>query len=129
MPTDTVVSYTEARNRLASILNSVEETLTPVVITRIGHANVVLITEDELSSLQETAHLLRSPANARRLLQALARSRSGKRQEMTVDAIAKKTGAETGAVQTKRRSKLPQRPSVVGRERVTYRNQDIKTGD
>jgi antitoxin YefM len=98
MPTDTVISYTEARKRLASIMDTVEETLTPIVITRIGHANVVLITEDELSSLQETAHLLRSPANARRLLESLVRSRSGKRQEMTVDALAKKTGA----VQTKR---------------------------
>jgi antitoxin YefM len=108
MPTETVISYTQARNRLASILNSVEETLTPVVITRIGHANVVLITEDELSSLQETAHLLRSPANARRLLQALAWARSGKRQEMTVDAIAKKTGAQKAAiVQTKRKPNLP----------------------
>ena len=98
-------------------MDTVEETLTPIVITRIGHANVVLITEDELSGLQETAHLLRSPANARRLLQALAWSRSGKRQEMTVDAIAKKTGAKkTGTVQTKRKRKLPRRPSVVGRE-------------
>jgi antitoxin YefM len=89
MATDTVISYTEARKRLASIMDTVEETLTPIVITRNGHANLVLITEDEFSSLQETAHLLRSPANARRLLQSLVRSRSGKRQEMTVDHLAK----------------------------------------
>jgi antitoxin YefM len=88
-----VVSYTQARQRLASLMDKIEETLNPVVITRRGHPNFVLIAEDELSGLQETAHLLRSPANAQRLLEALARSRSGKRQEITVDALAKKTRA------------------------------------
>ena len=86
------VSYSEARENLASLMNTIEETLNPVVITRRGHSNMVLIAEDELSGLQETAHLLRSPANARRLIEALARSRSGKHQEMTLDALAEKIG-------------------------------------
>ena len=60
-----------------------------------GHAEVrtrVLIAEDELSSLQETAHLFRSPANARRLLESLARSIAGQGTEMTVDELTRKSG-------------------------------------
>jgi antitoxin YefM len=92
------ISYSEARDRLASIMDTVESTRDVVVITRRGHANVVLIAEEELASLQETAHLLRSPANARRLLEALVRSRAAKGEEMTLDELAEKSGA----VQAKR---------------------------
>jgi antitoxin YefM len=86
------ISYTEARERLADVLSTVEATRDVIVITRRGHANVALIAEDELSSLQETAHLLRSPANARRLLESLARSMAGQGTEMTVDELATKSG-------------------------------------
>jgi antitoxin YefM len=85
------VSYSEARDRLSSLMDTVEATRDAIVITRRGHANVVLIAQDELSSLQETAHLLRSPANARRLLEALVRSHAGKGEEMTLDELAQKT--------------------------------------
>jgi antitoxin YefM len=85
------VSYSEAREKLASLMDEIEETLDPVIITRRGHQNMVLIAQDELSALQETAHLLRSPANAKRLLEALDRSHSGKRQEMTLDALEQKS--------------------------------------
>lgn len=87
------VSYSEARERLASLMDTVEATRDVVVITRRGHTNVALIAEDELASLQETAHLLRSPANARRLLEALVRSRGGKGEEMSIDDLAQKSGA------------------------------------
>src|SRR5258705_7498214 len=50
------ISYTEARDRFADVLDTVEATRDAIVITRRGHANVVLIAQDELSSLQETAH-------------------------------------------------------------------------
>src|SRR5258707_13379103 len=86
------ISYTEARERLADVLSTVEATRDVIVITRRGHANVALIAEDELSSLQETAHLLRTPANARRLLESLARSMAGQGTEMTVDDLATKSG-------------------------------------
>jgi antitoxin YefM len=87
------ISYSEARERLASLMDAVEATRDVVVITRRGHANVVLIAEDELASLQETAHLLRSPANARRLLEALVRSHGNRGEEMTFDDLAQKSGA------------------------------------
>ncbi len=87
------ISYTEARDRFAAVLDSVEATRGHIVIiSRRGHANVAVIDADELSSLQETAHLLRSPANARRLLESLARSMAGQGTEMTADELARESG-------------------------------------
>jgi antitoxin YefM len=71
------ITYTEARDRFVDVLNRAEATRDVILITRRGHADVALIAEEELSSLQETAHLLRSSANARRLLESLARSMAG----------------------------------------------------
>ncbi len=70
-------TYTDARQRLAELWRRVEEDREPVIITRRGHQEVALVAADELASLQETAHLLRSPANARRLLRALDRALAG----------------------------------------------------
>lgn len=71
-------TYTAARQRLAELWRRVEEDREAVVISRRGHEDVAMISADELSSLQETAHLLRSPTNARRLLRALDRALAGK---------------------------------------------------
>ncbi len=71
------ITYTRARENLASLLDRAVDDREPVVITRRKGGDVALIALDELRSLQETAHLLRSPKNARRLLEALARSRAG----------------------------------------------------
>ena len=70
----TVTSYTDARARLASLCDEVESGREAVVIKRRGHPDVALISADELTALRETAHLLRSPANARRLLESLRRA-------------------------------------------------------
>ena len=67
-------SYAEARGNLARLCDQVTEDRETVIITRRGAADVALITADELVSLQETAHLLRSPHNAARLLAALNRA-------------------------------------------------------
>jgi antitoxin YefM len=64
-------TYTAARERFADLWQRVEDDRETVVITRRGHADVALVAADELAGLLETAHLLRSPANARRLLTAL----------------------------------------------------------
>lgn len=71
------VSYTEARERLAELWDRVVADREPIRLTRRGKAPVVLIAADEYDGLMETAHLLRSPANAERLLAALERARSG----------------------------------------------------
>lgn len=91
MLAEKTVSYSEARNRLAALLDQVELTQGSVVITRRGHANVVLITQEELSGLIETAHLLRSPANAHRLLEAIERSLKGQSEELTLEELVART--------------------------------------
>ena len=73
----TTVSYTEARERLAELWDRVVVDREPIRLTRRGKAPVVLVAADEYEGLIETAHLLRSPANAERLLTALAQARAG----------------------------------------------------
>lgn len=67
------MTYSQARANLARLLDQVTSDREIVVIRRRKGEDVALVAADELSSLLETAHLLRSPANARRLLTALAR--------------------------------------------------------
>jgi antitoxin YefM len=67
-------TYTQARANLASLCDRVAETREPYVIERRNGENVALVSEEELNSLLETAHLLRSPRNARRLAAALERA-------------------------------------------------------
>ncbi|MFN8457443.1 MAG: type II toxin-antitoxin system Phd/YefM family antitoxin [Anaerolineae bacterium] len=66
-------TYTQARSNLARLLEQVTSDREIIVIRRRKGEDVALVAADELSSLLETAHLLRSPANAQRLLTALAR--------------------------------------------------------
>ncbi|MCZ9292973.1 type II toxin-antitoxin system Phd/YefM family antitoxin [Corynebacterium meitnerae] len=61
-------SYTESRANYAQVLNDVVNDREEAVITRAGHEPVVIVSLSEYESLRETAYLLRSPANARRLL-------------------------------------------------------------
>lgn len=71
------MSYTESRARYAETLDTVVDDREEVVITRAGHEPVVIVALSEYESLKETAHLLRSPANARRLLGAIDRLEHG----------------------------------------------------
>lgn len=76
MATSTV-SYTEARANLAALWDQVVADREPVALRRRGAEDVALVPAAELAGLVETAHLLRSPHNAERLLAALARARAG----------------------------------------------------
>ena len=67
-------SYSEARQHLAALLDRVVDDRETIIITRRNGARVALLAADELASYEETAYLLRSPANARRLLEALRES-------------------------------------------------------
>ncbi len=67
-------SYTHARQNLASLLDKVETDNAIAVITRKGHKDIALLPAEELSSILETLHLLRSPKNAERLFAAIAES-------------------------------------------------------
>ena len=71
------ISYSEARKNLASLMDDVCNDSDVVVITRRKARPVVLMSLDEYNSIQETAYLLRSPANAERLLESIADMRSG----------------------------------------------------
>ncbi len=66
-----VITYTAARNRLTKLLEQVNDDGAPVLITRQRGKPAVLMSLDEYASLDETAHLLRSPKNAARLQSAL----------------------------------------------------------
>ncbi len=68
------ISYTHARQNLASLLDKVEIDNAIAVITRKGHKDIALLPADELSSILETLHLLRSPKNAQRLFEAISES-------------------------------------------------------
>ena len=74
------ISYTESRARYAEVLDSVTDDREEVVITRAGHDPVVIVSLADYESLRETAYLMRSPANARRLLDAMERLEAGKGQ-------------------------------------------------
>ena len=71
------VSYTEARERLAELWDRAVADREPIRLTGRGAEPVVLLAADEYGGLVATAHLLRSPANAARLLAALERARAG----------------------------------------------------
>ncbi len=71
------LSYSESRARYAEVLSSVVDDREEVVITRAGHEPVVMVALDEYESLKESAYLLRSPENARRLLTSIDRLENG----------------------------------------------------
>ncbi len=71
------ITYTAAREGLASTMDEVCRDRAPVLITRNRDQSVVMISLDDYEELQETAHLLRSPVNARRLLEAILSLESG----------------------------------------------------
>ena len=74
----TAISYTAARENLASTMDKVCQDHDPVIITRNRDQAVVMMSLEDFSSLEETAYLMRSPANARRLLESIAEIEKGK---------------------------------------------------
>jgi antitoxin YefM len=80
------ISYTEARAKLAATMDCVCDDHAPVIITKGRDRAVVLLSLEDYESLAETAFLLRSPANARRLLKSIQELESGKgRQRKLVE--------------------------------------------
>lgn len=88
-------TYTDARARFAELCDRALDDRQVVVIRRRGREPVALLAASELASLQETAHLLRSPKNARRLLNALERAKSREVAPQTVDDLRQELGLET----------------------------------
>lgn len=71
------MTYSESRAKYAETLNTVVDDREEVIITRAGHDPVVMVALDDYESLKETAYLLRSPENARRLLASIDRLEHG----------------------------------------------------
>ena len=86
------ISYSEARKNLATLMDSVCDDSDVVVITRRKARPVVLMSLDEYNSIQETAHLLRSPANAERLLESIAEMQQGKAVPRALADISEEDG-------------------------------------
>jgi antitoxin YefM len=72
------ISYTAARANLAKTMEKVCNDHAPIIITRKSESAVVMISLEDYQAMEETAYLLRSPANARHLLEAIAELEAGK---------------------------------------------------
>ena len=92
MPVET--TYTSLRENLAAILDRVADDQEVVIVRRRGAKDVALVPADELASLMETAYLLRSPANAKRLLAAQRRAKEGKGKPESVEKLRREMGLE-----------------------------------
>ena len=92
MPIQT--TYSNARNNLASLLEQVTDNQEIIVINRRGREDVALVSASELSSLLETAHLLRSPKNANRLLKAFRRAQAKTEKPKSLEQLREEFGVE-----------------------------------
>ena len=75
------ISYTSARSNLAKTMEKVCDDHAPIAITRKGEGSVVMISMEDFQAMEETAYLLRSPKNTRRLIESIAELENGKGQE------------------------------------------------
>lgn len=85
-------TYTNLRQTLASVLDRVANDHEVVIVRRRGDKTVAMVPADELAGLIETAHLLRSPKNARRLLTALRRATARKGKPEPLDKFRREIG-------------------------------------
>jgi antitoxin YefM len=88
----TETTYTNLRQSLASVLDRVANDHEVVIVRRKGDKRVAMVPADELAGLIETAHLLRSPKNAQRLLAALRRAQSRKGRPEPLEKLRREMG-------------------------------------
>ena len=81
------ITYTAARENLASTMNQVCEDHDPIIITRKRNQAVVMVSLEDYESLQETAYLLRSPKNATRLSEGISQLERGEGVMKTLEAL------------------------------------------
>ena len=85
-------SYSHLRQNLADVWDTVENTQEPVIVERRGHQAMAILPAEELEDLRETAHLLRSPRNAARLLTALQRALRGHTKSISLEDLRTQLG-------------------------------------
>jgi antitoxin YefM len=88
-------TYTAARANFATLCDRVTEDREVIIINRRNSRDVALVAADELSGLLETAHLLRSPKNAQRLLTALNRAKENKSKPQSLEKLRKEMGLDS----------------------------------
>lgn len=86
------ITYTAARENLASTMDKVCADHDPVIITRNRDQAVVMMSLEDYESLQETAYLLRAPANARRLLESVAELKGAKKKAGVTKSLKELAG-------------------------------------
>lgn len=87
-------TYTNARANLAELFDEVTLNQEVAIINRRGKDDVAIISASELNSLVETAHLLRSPKNAERLMSALQKARADDQVPQSIQDLRKEVGLE-----------------------------------
>ena len=85
-------TYTSLRENLATFLDRVVDDREVLVVKRRGARDVAIIAADELAGLEETAYLLRSPANAKRLRESLRELDRGRGTKMSVEELRRSVG-------------------------------------
>ena len=75
------ITYTAARQNLAKTMDKVCNDRSPVIVTRRSSNSVVIMSLEDFEALEETAYLLRSPKNTRRLIESIAQLEKGKGAE------------------------------------------------
>jgi antitoxin YefM len=88
------ITYSTARDHLAEVWDKTVSTREPVIVSRRGAESIVMLPLEEWEGLQETAHLLRSPANARRLLAALNRLDSAEGDILSMESLERHFGIQ-----------------------------------
>ncbi len=75
------ITYTQARKNFSTVMNQVCDDHTPIIITRQSERPVVIMSLEDYSAIEETMYLLKSPANAQRLYEALEQLKKGNYQK------------------------------------------------
>jgi antitoxin YefM len=83
------------RENLADIWDAIEDSREPVIVERRGHESLAILPAEELASLEATAHLLRSPRNAVRLLAALQRALKGSSKPIGLDELRRELNLDS----------------------------------
>jgi len=78
------ITYTSARNNLASTMKKVCDDHDPIIVTRKNNEAVILMSLEDYEALNETAYLLQSPENAKRLIDSIKELNAGKGQEKEI---------------------------------------------
>lgn len=78
------ITFSESRAKYAQTLDAVINDREEVVVTRVGHEPVVIVSLEDYESLKETAYLLRSPTNAARLIRSIERLEAGEGVEHAI---------------------------------------------